>query len=248
MNEVEEQIIDNARAYKNSQRSAYESPSGRYTSWFQHIHRHYQNSVLAGLNASREKLVDYWPCYVILEGREDRGLFSGTTQREYRGKYGSGYICITNDHARLFVFDQLSQAYSPFVQGAKGVAREFLTAVFGSPESYHFMALREDKTWTVPHRSISTAEIRPRYGVQALNLATKYGCFELLHVFSGDLPIILTALNMAVSGELTKIWTSPTTNRNSELLAKLEELRQAGVITQSEFETKRAMLSADSVR
>lgn len=248
MNEIETQILENARSYENSLRDEYVSSSGRYTTWFKYIHKHYQNSIVTEFSKSQERLVDYWPCYVVLEGREDRDTFSGTTTKKYLGKYGSGYICITNSHIRLFIFNQLTQQYPPFTQGAKGFFREILTASLGSPEVYNLTAIRDDKIWTIPFQSILGSEIQTRINARAIELKTAYGKFDILEVFRDNLTKILTAIYMASSGKLSEIWADSqgiypvSENKNTALLQKLIDLRQAGIITQSEFDEKKAKL------
>lgn len=254
MNEIEAQIINNARSHKALRRPQYESPSGKYTSWFQFIHKHYEGTVLPELQRSKERLVDYWPCYTVVEARVDTNISSGTSFRSYFGKYGSGYLCLTSRHVRLFTFDPLTQKYPPFTQGAKGLFREVSTAFFGSPEAFRVVGIRSDKTWTFPLSSISACELQTRISARAVELKTDYGKFDILEVFRDHLEVIHTALHLARGSKLDAIWdqwestSSAIVDANEELLKKLEDLRAAGIITQAEFDEKKAKLSTSPRR
>lgn len=72
--------------------------------------------------------------------------------------------------------------------------------------------------------------------------------WEIGEFFADSLPVIRAGIRMGIDGELNGAFLSEPENRStstvSDLLAKLEDLHRAGVITHSEYQDKkRALLS-----
>lgn len=252
MNEYEAQILQNARSYENSRRPMYESQDPRCSSWFRAIYDDYERNVLSRLTGTSERLIDYWPCYVLLEVTSTDSLVNGTHSVIHRGVFGSGYICITSDHVHIRTFASLSREYPPFPTGVKAFAYTMLRGALGEIVNHNFVALKENKTWTIPHRALSTSKLNQRYypNVQVLDIPTKYGDFQVLILFPKDPPVVLTALNMASLGDYDALRKQPSRagdsrpSQTDDLLEKLSDLRRSGVVTEIEYDVLKARIES----
>lgn len=118
-------------------------------------------------------------------------------------------------------------------------------------------ATKEDKIRAAHYNAILGAEITDDEDrIESLFIRTANEQWRIYDHFTGHLEKMSSAVNMGISGKLSQIWqpkqTQPMTanilatssQQITELLKKLGELRDAGVITKEEFELKKRELLA----
>ena len=207
---------------------------------FHSAEQHLHESLIPTLEGV-EKYVGFWPG-VIYWGLEEREtLFGGYTMTDLYGTGGTGYICLTDKHIRIVSLAQLTQQLSPIPQKRGGLAGFFL------PTHYHDKRQVEtkDRTWTVPHASITEVRLTKPTGfsddVKFVKLTTTVENWE---IFTHPPEYVLTALEMARTGELPKIWGEGETGGRLEeeifaLIERLAKLKQKGAISAEDFEAKK---------
>ncbi|MBS4060933.1 MAG: SHOCT domain-containing protein [Bacteroidetes bacterium] len=103
-----------------------------------------------------------------------------------------------------------------------------------------------DKTWTIEYSSVVGTQITQIEGssTEIVYIRTTSVDWQIHQHFSDTLPKILTTIKMGNTGKLANIWAKPE-QANSDipsLLKKLNELKEAGIITEAEFQQKKQKL------
>lgn len=234
-------IIDRAHSYTIYLPQFYPEDDPLYLA-----EQHFVESLLPVLEGGHEHLVEFWPSVLFWGLEEQEKLFGGYSFTHLYGTGGTGYLCLTDKNIRIVSLGKLTQQMPPLEKGKKGLLAELLLPTTHKDERE---VETTDRTWTVPHSSIIEAKLTKPTGfsdkdVKFVKLATDVETWE---IFTADENILLTALNMAAVGELTKIWDEEKQVRHSEdkilaLIEKLAELRRKGAISDENFEVKKKEL------
>lgn len=255
MQEIRDQLIENAQAYKSRFRSQYVTASGNFSDWMEAIHRHVIEILHPEIQKEGEHFIEYWPVYMMWANRERisvglRWLEDGSqyfyTNKE--GTFGSGYLCLTDKTLHLVCFASLSSKYRMFeISTVVGLLAHVLSTASGQIDRRH--PTKHDEHWVVPYTSIAHLQaIAPSPKTEHIRMAALGETWEIGEFFADSLPVIRAGIRMGIDGELNGAFLSEPENRStstvSDLLAKLEDLHRAGVITHSEYQDKkRALLS-----
>jgi hypothetical protein len=243
---LEKQIVDNALFYEKNGKAQVSSTSGDCVSWYKKIHQHFQKDVIPHMKQSQEHFVEYHPVWFSFgeSTSYNQGISSGRMYRHTYGTYGTGYICFTDKNIYLTALDALTQEYPLYPSGSKGFFLGVLEGMIG--ERNDRKAYSGDKTWTIDYPSVVGAQITQVEGssTEIVYIKTTSVDWQIHQHFSDTLPEMLTAIKMGSAGKLASIWAKPEA-KNSDipsLLKKLSELKEAGVITEAEFQQKKQQL------
>ncbi len=249
--DLEGALTDRARAYVFEPKGRISTSTARFQPWYVHIHQHFTTVLLPDITRHGEKFVEYYPCG-LLWGRQEsvRRRLDGSAYNVHLGRYGTGYICLTDKSLHLITFVTLTKAFPMYSSGPKGFFGHLLRDVDEvTPET-------TDQSWTVPWQSI--AAVQPstdtRRGANFITIVSG-PIWEIYEHFEDDKDI-LVALNMGKAGRLARIWSgddeagahhtsAPAAPAQADIfdaLKKLDELRKAGIVTDAEFEAKKQEL------
>ena len=243
---LDKQIIDNALFYQENGKAQENSTDGECASWYKNIHRHFQQKVIPHMERNQEHFVEYHP--ILFSFGESSSYRQGvSSERVYRhtyGTYGTGYICFTDKNIYITTLDSLTKEYPLYPSGSKGFLVAVLEGMIG--ERNRREAYNGDKTWTIDYPSVVGAQITQVEGsdTEIVYIRTTSVDWNIHQHFSDALPEILTAIKMGKNDKLASIWAKPET-KNSDvpnLLKKLNELKEAGIITEAEFQQKKQQL------
>lgn len=250
-------IVDCARYYRlvpEAEWREWPATHNRFKPWYQCIHQHFTNNVAQQAKNNGEGIVHYWPCYLLWDRRIETVFVRGSSYSHIYGSYGSGYICITDRSLYLVSLGQVSQQFPLFSQptllGSTTLTRDLNRLkdafnLFFSGWSDHLEVERTDRIWMLPYQSITDAQQVQNF----IKLLTPAQTWEIYEHFSNHLPVILTGVRMCISGKLVGICAPerPSVQASSasetlELLRKLGELKETGIITEEEYEEKKKKL------
>ena len=248
---LEQQIIDNALYYKANGKGQTSSKSGKSASWYTNIHQHFESVLIPHMRKSQENFVEYHPVWFLFgeTASYKQGISSGKMYRHTYGTYGTGYICFTDKNVYITALNSLTQEYPLYLTGSKGFMLRVLEGMVG--ERNDRKPYKGDNTWTINYPSVVGAQITQVEGNsnEIVYMKTTTVDWQIEEHFAGELPSILTGINMGISGKLAQIWVSKQSNTDGqsspeviELLEKLGELKSAGIITETEFEQKKQEL------
>ena len=236
--DVQNAIADRARYYSIIPKEEYVDPEERFSPWYQAIHRHFTDILLPQAENAGERFIEYWPCYFVWDRSVQTRVFDGTSYTHRYCTYGSGYLCLTDQSVRIVSLGALSERF-PLYSG--GVVLGILSRIARE----HDRLETEDRVWAIPYQSVSGAQTIESY----IDLRTPAKAWEIHALFRASLPIILTGINMGMAGKLTGIWSPPQADASApssagvlDLLKRLSELKEAGIITEVEFEGKKREL------
>jgi len=205
--------------------------------------QHIKQKTYPLLRANGERLVDYW--VVLIEwGRQMRPkVFDTHTSYHAYSTLGAGYVCISDQNLRIISLGQLGPVLKSITKkGAAGFLGDVFTGVGGGVVEHQEVS-SEDQVWTIPNETLLGAQTS---NGQVL-VSTAVMKWQLLPAI--DPPLLAAAINMAMTGKLAR--TGLANKKESEpkprddvitLLKQLGELRDSGIITQAEFDQKKAEL------
>lgn len=250
MQDIEQEIIKRFVYHESNPKRKLTGTNPQFASWLDSIHKHFEQIVHPRLQKSGEKFIEYWPIKLMWgkKSQVEQGII--TRDKFYRvsyGTFGTGYLCLTNHNLYLFSFAQLTEKFPLYEK--QGFFDKVLLGLANKEDKKR--PSNEDKNWSVPHQSILGAQITDdEYGQSVINLVTTAMVWEIHDHFTDTLPIMLTGINMCLSGKLaqTGVQQQPDTNNSQsseevlDLLNKLGELKSSGIITDIEFEQKKQQL------
>lgn len=247
---LEKQIVDNALFYEKNGKAQRSSPSNseNSASWYKKIHQHFQKEMIPHIKQSQEHFVEYHPVWFSFGeatsytySQDDSG---GKLIRHNCGTYGTGYICFTDKTTYITALDSLTQEYPLYPKGLKGVLFDFLLIVLDQRNDRK--AYKGDRTWTIDYPSVVGAQITQIEddSTEIVFIKTTTIDWHIQALTSDNLQEILTAIKMGTAGKLASIWAIPETQNSDvpSLLKKLHELKEAGIITEVEFQQKKLQL------
>jgi len=248
---TEEQIKANALRYQQNGIEKWEGTNpSKFDAFYQAIFQHCTSSLLPHLKTRAEKLVEYWPASFLWGTRSEykRGFADDRAYLYKEGTFATGYFVVTDKSAYLVALRNMTDQFPRFATGTGGFALRVMKRMGG--ESDERRPIKEDKIWIIPYSTILAAEIgQDDERSEVLFIRTTLELWHIYDHFNGTLEMMNQAVTMGTSGKLAAIWTSPTTHQSQspkapsaeilEMLKKLGELKDAGVLTESEFEQKK---------
>lgn len=251
--DVQNSLLDNAR-YNDllGEVSLYEpdekDPAAKST--LEAVNAHLKNHLYPQIKANGEIIVEYWRS-VLIWGRETKQvMLDGTTHKQEHGSLGVGYVCLTDQNLRIVSLGKPSEILE---KERKNDNRGVLSFVLGPLREYMDKTKVEttDQLWTVSNRNIKDAQILTDEFLMGkdslLFIATPLVTYQ---VYTSSLQMLSAAINMAMSGKFSEIWSlKKVEEKNSkedviQLLKNLGNLKTQGIITESEFEEKKKELLA----
>lgn len=244
---LEEKILDHIQLYETEGKKQVSSTSGKNNFWYKNVHQHFEKIIIPHINKSKENFVEYYPVYFSYGETTGyrQGISSGKLYRHTYGTYGTGYICFTNKNIYITALDSLTKEYPLFEGGSKGFLVTILEGLQGERNDRN--PYKGDNTWGIDYPSIVGAQITQVEGSseEVVYIKTTSVDWHIYQHFTDTLQEILTILKMGKSSKLANVWSKKETTSDSDvpsLLKKLSELKEAGIITESEFQQKKQKL------
>ncbi len=249
MNDRQGALSSRARLYQVEPRQlvSYKDPDSAL--WHERAFRHFQTELQFQVKNGGERFVEAWECYLIWGVKSSQTWHEGTSSIVHEGRSGAGYLCLTDRNLYIVTLGELTRH---FIKRRGIMGRLFLAALRNID-----MSRRElnDRTWTFTHgdiRGISSGE-------EGVTMQTVSETWQFIPYFSGDASIILTALDLARAGRIAELFRSPEPepeptapqplpSAQPDIFASIQQLgqlRDQGLITEEEFETKKAELLSD---
>lgn len=239
----EDALVDFARIYQidsTYKPNEYSGEGTNFESWYQSIHKHLMGVVWPKLIASDDKFVEYRPIYMEWGKQSKMHATSDSVYETTHFSYGSGYLCLTSKKIILISLAQVSRQFPFYKQGIIGTTLMALSKQIGQLE-------KSDKSWSIPYKTVAGAQITG----EIIKLVTAAMTWEIYEHFTGDLQVIIAGINAGLSG---KFAFSPRGSKPHsgimarddliKLLKQLSELKEQGIISESEFEQKKKELLA----
>lgn len=218
-----------------------------YHYWQDTVYYHLTN-LAPQLTSAGETIANYYPCYLAWGERKEVDVhWSGSSHYAHtwrHGTGGAGYMLVTDRNVRIFSFGAIVRHY-PLKGSSNFLKAWFLNDLEGDDPN--------DRSWTIPNQTILGAQIEDGF----INLVTTAMKWKVYNHFTSDLNEMCTALNMAMLGKLQlpaaklpvkeqkpAAEKKPEKAEVLELLKKLGELRDAGVLSEAEFDKKKQELLA----
>jgi len=201
------------------------------------VNNHFHTTVYPIIKSNQEKIVDYWLAFsVVWDRRTEQSHASGTSFRMEYGWIGQGYISLTDQNLRIATFGN-----SPH-QFKIGFGTKILRSLL--PVSERLEPCKTDQLWTIPVTDIQSTPIvvDKVVGTESIKITISG---QSWYLYTCNQEEITIALNLARSGKLSSeaIEKKPTANSDViKLLKELAELKEQGVLTESEFESKKKEL------
>jgi len=244
---IEKQIIDNALFYeKNGKAQVSAASDNECASWYKKIHQHFQQDVIPHMKQYQEHFVEYHPVWFSFGESSSyrQGIASDRMYRHTYGTYGTGSICFTDKNIYITALDSLTQEFPLYPTGSKGFFVSVLEGMLG--ERNDRKAYSGNKTWTVDYPSVTGIQITQVEGssTEILYIKTTSVDWQIHQHFRDTLPEMLATIKMGTAGRLASIWNKSESKNSdiAELLKKLNELKEAGIITEAEFQQKKQQL------
>jgi len=253
LSELENQIIKSAHYHAsnpvNKKTSSEEKANRQYKLWYDLAFSHLTGTLVPQLKNANEKFVDYWLAYFFWGAQAEmkRGVFDEQAMRYEYGFYATGYLCLTDQTLYIVTLRKLTQTYPLFSDSFRGYMGGYMGGVVDKRAP-----LKEDKVRDTPYKLILAAQItEDKQANDILVIRTANVTWEISQHFTGTLQEMLTGIRMGISGQLTQIWNpakasvakQPSVDV-TDLLKKLGELRDTGILTNVEFEQKKKELLA----
>lgn len=207
------------------------------------VNNHFHTTLYPKLRERGEKIISYWPIHLIVWDRVGKQQFvNGASFPMEYGKAGVGLIYLTNQYLRIVSVGKLTK---PLKTGGMG---KFLR--FFLPVADRFEACETDQFWEIVNKDIQSAQVVTDNHInqKSVCVTTSPITWYLYPFYTNALAWILAALNAAKSGKFSDIWAPKeigSASKHSEvitLIKNLAELRDTGVISKEEFETKKKEL------
>lgn len=171
---------------------------------------------------------------------ESLGVQQGTSnERVYNTKYGefgTGCLCLTDEHVYISVFKHLTADIPLRKKGLIGQTDGSRPYV-------------RNQSWRIPNCSIrSLRMVRASQGSGRVALLTDAAKWEIYPLWGMEL--LAAGLSMAKKGQLRDVFDSTASSKGiaseeAALLEELHELKERGILTQREFgDKKRQILSS----
>lgn len=248
-NETQEEIvIQKAIHYQTQAKEEETNTEGTFTDWYKLIQSHYQNQLLPIFSNSNEHFIEYFPA-MFSWGEASRVLptASDMLYQSLQGQYGTGYICFSDENIYISVFDELTTKYP--VVSTRTTVGFFLNMLMRSSGniSDDRKPFRGDNTWALKYSSVIGALPGQESGgrKEYLLIKTSMIAWKIYAHFTGTQNEMETITHMGIERKLSKIWTSPNNQKESDVFStikKLKKLLDEGIITNSEFEQKKTEL------
>jgi tetratricopeptide (TPR) repeat protein len=239
-------IADQYRYYELEEIPKYDFDDPKQQEVFNTVYQHLNESVKPELDKNDEKLIDYWDCVFHWGKLQTQSVSKGNQTRGFHGKFGIGYVCLSDRYLRIVSIGSLSRKYAK--QPGAGIAKKvFKALVLGNYDMRG--AEKEDKFWVIPFK-----DIQGIYKEDAsFDLITFSENWEIAMLW-GDENYMFTALELARTGNLRRVIDlnklrikAKTSDSEDDILDKIERLaslRDRGVISIEEFEQKKGELLA----
>lgn len=246
MGKYEFSIADQCDYYKLAGIPKFEFDNPRQQEVYDNVRRHVSELVKQHLDRNDEKFVDYWECYLYWGNLLTKSTTKGNQSQGFHGKFGMGYICLSDKYLRIVSIGSLSSKYAK--QFSSGMVTKVFKALVLSTYDMRG-AEKEDKLWVIPFNDIQGVH-RENSGFRIYTYAENWE----VAIYRGDEEYMLTALELARAGGLSGIidlgklgiGTMPA-NSEDEIFDKIERLallRDKGILSIEEFEQKKKELLA----
>lgn len=239
---IEQEIIDNALYYETDGKEQVDSAEmdEKFISWYRKIHQHFQQKIIPQMKERQENFVEYYPVFFLFgeSSSYQQGISSKRLYRHTNGTYGTGYVCFTDKNIYITALDSLTHEFPLYQHGGSD---GFILRVVGglAGERDDRKPYRGDKTWAIDYPSILGAQVTQteRSLGEFVYIRTTTVDWQIYEHFIETLSEMLTVTKMGMSQKLANIWTKAE-QKNSDvpvLLQKLNDLKEAGIITEAEF-------------
>lgn len=252
MNNLEQEIWRNAKQYETAHRAQWEGiKSSKFDVFYKTIHYHFHNILLPEIKNRNERFVEYWPSLFFWGGRSvhKRSFMDDRAYLYKSGTFATGYLCLSSKTAYIVGLAKMTQQFPLYATGGMGFMFKVLGRMTG--EADERQPLNSDKTWAISYGSMLGAEIAEgSERTERLFVRTAVELYHIVSHFDDTLVKMATGMNMGISGKLEAIWSEPATDSQAtqakvlsseiiETLKKLGDLKDAGVLTDAEFELKK---------
>jgi hypothetical protein len=250
MANLAEVIWNNAIWYQSNPRPKWQADKpSKKDRWYTAIDQHFHRKFLPLIQNNGEKFVEYWPAFFFWGGRAEH-KFDAIGDRPLLHKYGTyatGYLCLTNYNVIIVTIAAMTEQFPLY--SSPGFVSAFFSVAAGEWDNRR--PLKEDRIRSIGYNNILGAGIGDdRENTPALFITTYNELWQVYQHFTGTLRAMEVGINMGIAGHLAAIWNppnqqytqNPATNipaETLELLKKLADLKNAGILTEAEFEQKK---------
>jgi tetratricopeptide (TPR) repeat protein len=247
----EHALMDTARSRTADEWPVCSGSKHNFDPWYKRLNDYFGSDMVPKLKGVGERLVTYGPAY-LLWGKETTYRQDVTGKpRVYsfeNGTFGTSALIITDRQVYLLALAALTKQF-PFIK--RGVSDFLLGSLVGAFDSTQ--PTKQDLLWNIPHRDILGAQVVDNgQGNRRLRLVTAAMQWEIYEHFTDDLDEFSAGLNLARSGKLEHLFDKPAPVQAKpvaqvpdavvQLLQKLGDLKTAGILSDAEFEAKKAEL------
>lgn len=236
MSDVERDLVRRAQGYQIHSKQSYKAQDKKFQPWHDNVHEHFTEHLFPEIRSRKEIFVEYWPAYLFWGVGEN--ISSGVSGRVYRnklGNYGSGYLCLTNSAIYASVIESISRDFAAI---PSGLTYKFWDTAAGNRDKRNLY--EETATWRITFEEILGSQIgTDDDGQKVIILRTSSGQdWNIGDFLRGTLEEMQAAIAMGKSGKFSKYF-SKGVDKTEEILSKLVALKDAGVLSEQEFEEKR---------
>jgi tetratricopeptide (TPR) repeat protein len=209
------------------------------------VFTHLSEITLPQLKDGGECLIEYFECILYWGEERIQSLNQGKQTFTHTGKYGFGYIVLSDKYLRIISLGNLSKKYGK--QLGHGLGKRLIFALLSNFDVRSVE--KSDKLWTVPFKDINNVSKDD----ELINLVTTSETWQISSYFL-DNEYMQAALELARMGNLRKLVDieklriknthSSSDDEIFEKIERLASLREKGIITSEEFEKKKKELLA----
>jgi hypothetical protein len=247
MKNMEQEVVNAAKRYRSDPEAwrwildSRDSGSRAEKLWVDTVASHLENSLLPRFHKRDEHLIELFLAQ-FLWGKSS-GVRQGISDdRIYNVEYGhfaTGGVYVTDKNLYISAFKELT---SEIPLRKKGLVRFVLLGLMGQRDQTK--PYRENRTWRKSYRAIHGVQVMGRdEGRDYALVATSVARWEIHPVYGLDL--LVTALEMGRTGRFEGLFedgkgVGEAASSEKGLLEDLHDLRERGILTQEEYETKKA--------
>jgi tetratricopeptide (TPR) repeat protein len=207
LHDIKNALADRARYYEVKIKEEYSGANEKFKPWYRKIHQHFSNQVLPTIKNNGEHFIEYWPCMFFWGKQRMAGTLGESAFVFHQGFYGTGYLCLTDKNIFIISFGDLTRQFPLFEQ--KSGFSKFVSGMMDFVARIHvsnnIKPELSDRVWEIPYKTILGAQI-PDGNIELITAAITWEIHK--HFSDPSLETMLTAINMGITGDLVKIWST----------------------------------------
>lgn len=250
MTDLEYEIIERAKLYQTKPEELWEwlfhpQEGDRYLrECFERIAINVRDQLYPITKRNKENLVDLYPVQVLWghQSRLGSGIGTDRLYNYYYGTFGTGYMLLTDRNCHISVSSDLTKKCP--LRKEPGIISFVLMGMLGERDKTK--PTLEDRYWRIPAQSIKAAKVTTDMQRQeCVELVTNESDFLVYPVHE----IMLTALQMIISGRMTEIFGTQQSSQTSHTkdVDSLHALQQINfMLEEEEYEIEKPEIRIQS--